>query len=141
MAKAKDDGLRVIEVTIGNRGDSAVASMSPVDGGKRVNLRPSDKVVGEMKARGVKSVRASWEVDANGQPQRLNVRPAKPGEPGIKVRYDVGNLRPHVHISTSDVGQVTAVGSSCICPDEQVNGDVFSFAVPIDMHFKKGETP
>src|SRR5262249_57437696 len=97
MAKTKDDGLRVVEVTFGNRGGgSNMAFMSPVDGGIRVSIQPSDKVGGEIKSRGVQSIKAQWRVDADGQPKWLDVTPAKAGERSTKGRYKARGTRTHL---------------------------------------------
>ena len=139
MAKTKDDGLRVVEVTFGNRGGgSNMAFMSPVDGGIRVSIQPSDKVGGEIKSRGVQSIKAQWRVDADGQPKWLDVTPAKAGERSTKVRYNASGTRPHFYVKVGDVGDRATNLGSCACPDEQVNGDTFSFAVPPDMRFERG---
>jgi hypothetical protein len=142
MAKAKDDGLRRIEVQIGNRGGgggSSISLMSPIDHGKRVNFRPSARAVAEMKGRGVSKVRAVWEVNAAGEPVWLEVRPAKPGEEGLRLR-DNGNLRPHVHVPTAEVGTVVnAPSGTRVCPQETIDGDAFRFKVPDGLRFEKKE--
>jgi hypothetical protein len=140
MVKAKDDDLRVVEVTFGNRGGgSNVAFMSPVDGGLRVSVRPSDKVGGEIKARSIKSIKARWMVDADGKPKRLDVTPAKPGERSTKVRYNASGTRPHFYVTVTNVADRVTTEGSCACPEEHIDGDTFSFAVPPDMRFERGE--
>jgi len=140
MAKLKHEDLRRIEVRIGSSGSSRATSlMAPSDKGRRVNLRPSDKAVGEMKARGMTKVRASWLVNANKEVHWLEVRPAKPSEEGLKVRYDYGKLRPHVHVPTADVGRaVDAPGGTRVCPEETIDGDAFRFRIPDGLRFEKG---
>jgi hypothetical protein len=141
MAKqSKDTGPRRIEITIGSSGRSRTSSlMAPSDKGRRVNLRPSDRAVGEMRARGVTHVRGTWEVNASGEVEWLELRPVKPGEEGLKIRYDNGGLRPHVHLPTADVGRaVDAPSGTRVCPQETTDGDAFRFKVPDGLRFEKG---
>jgi hypothetical protein len=142
MVKAKDsnDGLRDVEVTFGSWGGSNTqAYMSPVDGGIRVKVRPSDKVGAEIKQRGIKSIKARWRTDANGQPKQLVVTAAKPGERSTKVRYNASGNHPHFFVKVGNVADRVTTEGSCACPEERLDGDTFSFAVPPDLRFNKGE--
>ena len=143
MAKARESsgGLRAIHVTIGgNRGGSTVALMSPINRGKSVNLRPSDRVISEMKSRGMTKVKAYWEVDKDGQAKTLTITPTSADEPGLRIRYDNSNLRPHIHIPTADVGKATMTDTGIsICKTEEIYSDgEFMFSVPTDMRFERG---
>jgi hypothetical protein len=134
MAKMKEEGLRRIEVQVGNRGGgSAVSLMSPVDRGRRVNLRPSQKAASAMKERNVGVVRATWLVNGKGKVEWLEIVPAKPGEAGHKVRDD-----GHIYVPTSDVGKAAFTpGSLSNCPEELIDGDVFRFKPPDGLRFDK----
>jgi hypothetical protein len=111
--------------------------MAPVDNGRRVHLSPGTQASNEIRARDLKEVRATWLVNAEGEVRWLEVRPAQPGA-GVKVRGDDGK-RPHMYVPTPDVGRAAlALGSSPMCPEETIEGDLFRFRVPDGLHFARG---
>jgi hypothetical protein len=137
MGVMKQLDLRRIEGTIGgnNRGSAAISHMSPINNGRSVNLRLSDKAAGEMRSRKMTHVQYAWDDD--GRAQWLVIEPSGSG---LKVRYSNKGLRPHVHVPTVDIGKASYVaGGSLDCPEERIDGDEFAFRVPDGLRFEKGE--
>jgi hypothetical protein len=135
MAKMKELALRTIEGTVGggSRG-TTVSHIGPINKGGSVNVRLSDKVAEEMRARKIAFVRYRWDVDD----ERVHWLRVRASESGLKVRYDNKSLKPHIHIPTDDVGKATYVpGGSFDCPEEKIEGDEFWFRIPDGLRFDR----
>jgi len=125
-----------IKVTIGGGGGGrggAVSKISPINNGKSVNLRLSDKAVAELRQQNATHVQCEWE--AHGEKIELLV--VTPSPSGLRIRYDNGGLRPHIHVPTQDVGKVTTLSTGTYeCPSESIDGNQFKFGVPDGIRFE-----
>ena len=124
-----------IKGTIGGGGGGrggAVSKISPINNGKSVNLRLSDKAVAELRQQNATHVQYEWE--AHGE--KIEVLVVIPSSSGLKVRYDNGSLRPHIHVPTENVGKASVVDSGTYeCPSESIDGNEFKFGIPNGIRF------
>ena len=126
-ASAEEAGLRVVDPSeFSRRGSYDASVISSIHKGKAVNLRPSDKIVSEMRRRDWSQVKATWRVNERGEVKWLVLEPRE-GKEGVRIRYDYPNQRPHVHVGTNGVGR--AVINRAVACDEKVNEDSIWFSV------------
>ena len=103
--------------------------MSVINGGKYLQIYPSQEIVDYMKKDGWIGVDAAWKIK-NGV--ATSIRLTKSGG-GIKIRFDRPNQAPHIPIPTSDVGIATVLegaSSRDVCNDEKDGGGFLFHAPP-----------